>query len=113
MEENKVVLKLEDYIKMLDEIKEYKRIAENVSSNYDKMCNYLKEEVISHNEYDIRNVIKDNVNLNDTLNVKLKNYHYNNLANELIKTGISFDLVEKIIDNIIIERNIDKQKEEV
>lgn len=109
MEENKVVLKLDDYIKMLDEIKEYKKIAENVSSNYDKMCNYLKEQVIANNDYDIRNVITDKVKIDDTLNVKLKNYHYNNLVNEFIKVGISFDLIEKLVDSILREKQLVKE----
>lgn len=109
MEENKVVLKLDDYIKMLDEIKEYKKIAENVSGNYDKMCNYLKEQVIANNDYDIRNVITDKVKIDDTLNVKLKNYHYNNLVNEFIKVGISFDLIEKLVDSILREKQLVKE----
>lgn len=111
MEENKVVLKLEDYIKMLDEIKEYKRVAENVSSNYDKMCNCLKERVVENNDYDIRNVITDKVKIDDTLNVKLQNYHYNNLVNEFIKVGITFDLIEKIVDSIIVDRQLVKEQE--
>lgn len=109
IEENKVVLKLEDYIKMLDDLKEYKRIAENISTNYDRMCNYLKEEVIANSNYDITNVIKEKVKIEDSLNIKLKNYHYNNLANEFIKVGITFDLIEKLVDSIIIEKKLVKK----
>ena len=109
MEENKVVLKLEDYIKMLDEIKEYKKVAENVSYNYDRMCNYLKEQVSSNENYHIENVIKDKLNLDEPLNIKLKNYHYENLANEFIKVGITFDLIEKLVDSVIREYQMKKE----
>lgn len=110
MEENKVVLKLEDYIKMLDEIKEYKKVAENVSYNYDRMCNYLKEQVSSNENYHITNVIRDKLNLDEPLNVKLKNYHYENLTNEFIKVGITFDLIEKLVDSVIREYQIKKEE---
>ena len=110
MEENKVVLKLEDYIKMLDEIKEYKKQAENLNNNFDSMCNYLKEQVSSSNAYHLKNVIDDKLKVEDTLNMKLKNYHYENLFNEFIKVGITFDLIEKLTDNIIIEYQLNKEE---
>lgn len=112
MEENKVVLKLEDYIKMLDEIKEYKKQAKNLNCNYDSMCNYLKEQVSSNNNYHLKNAIIDKVKVEDTLNIKLKNYHYENLFNEFIKVGITFDLIEKLTDGIIIEYSLDKENKE-
>lgn len=109
MEENKVVLKLEDYIKMLDEIKEYKKQVKNINYNFDSMCNYLKEQVSSNNDYHLKNVISDKVKVEDTLNIKLKNYHYENVFNEFIKVGITFDLIEKLTDDIIIEYSLDKE----
>lgn len=112
MEENKVVLKLEDYIKMLDEIKECKRHLENLNYNYDRMCNYLKEQVTSSDNYHLKNLISDNVKVEDTLNVKLKNYHYENLFNSFIKVGITFDLIEKLIDDLITEYSLDKENKE-
>lgn len=111
MEENKVVLKLEDYIKMLDEIKEYKKQAENMNNNYYSMCNYLKEQVSSSNKYHLKNTISDKLKVEDTLNIKLKNYHYENLFNEFIKVGITFDLIEKLTDEIIIEYSLNKGNE--
>lgn len=110
MEENKVILKLEDYIKMLDKIKECENQVKNINCNYDRMCNYLKEEVSSNGNYHIKNVISDKLNLDETLNMKLKNYHYENLANEFIKSGITLDLVEKLTDEIIKEFK-EKEKE--
>lgn len=110
MEENKVVLKLEDYIKMLDEIKEYKKQVENLNNNFDSMCNYLKEQVSSSNDYHLKNVISDKLKVEDTLNIKLKNYHYENVFNEFIKVGITFDLIEKLVDDIIIRYSLDKEK---
>jgi len=101
--ENKVVLDLESYIDMLNDIREYKRQAENISFNYDKMCNYLKEQVSSNNNYHIEGIITDKLSIKNTINMKLKNYHYESLFNELIKTGITFDLIEKIVDSMIIE----------
>lgn len=112
MEENKVVLKLEDYIKMLDKIKEYENQAKNINSNYDRMCNYLKEEVSSSGNYHIRNVISDKLNLDETLNMKLKNYHYEQLASEFIKVGITYDLIEKLVDGVIREYQMKKEEEE-
>lgn len=109
MEENKVVLKLEDYIKMLDEIKEYKKQVENMNNNYYSMCNYLKEQVISNNDYHLKNTISDKLKVEDTLNMKLKNYHYENLFNEFIKVGITFDLIEKLTDEIITEYSLNKE----
>lgn len=109
MEENKVVLKLEDYIKMLDEIKEYKKQVENLNNNFDSMCNYLKEQVSSSNDYHLKNVISDKLKVEDTLNIKLKNYHYENVFNEFIKVGITFDLIEKLVDDIIIRYSLDRE----
>ena len=111
MEENKVVLKLEDYIKMLDKIKECENQVKNISCNYDRMCNYLKEELSSNNDYYIKNIISDKLNLDEPLNIKLKNYHYEKLANEFIKVGITFDLIEKIVDSIIREYQMKKENE--
>lgn len=101
MENNKVVLELRDYINMLDEIKEYKKHAENVDFNYNSICDYIKEEISERNEYHIKNAISDKVNLEESLNKKLKNYHYEHIANEFIKTGITFDLVEKLTNSVI------------
>lgn len=103
-EENKVVLKLEDYIEMLDSIKETKLKLENKNVNFDIMCSNLKENVKSNSNYHLRQILSDNeINLDDTLNIKLKNYHYENIANEFIKIGITFDLVEKLTDEVIKE----------
>lgn len=41
--------------------------------------------------------------------MKLKNYHYENLFNEFIKVGITFDLIEKLTDEIIIEYSLNKE----
>lgn len=102
--ENKVVLKLEEYIRLLDEFKENKIKLENKSVNYDIMCRNLKEQVKSSENYHIKEILSENkINLNNTLNIKLKNYHYENIANDFIKIGITFDLVEKLTDEIIKE----------
>lgn len=112
MEENKVVLKLEDYIKMLDRIKECENQDKSISYNYSAMCNYLKEEVSSSNNYyHIENVVKDKLNLDEALNKKLRNYHYEQLANEFIKVGITFDLIEKLVDSVIREYQMNKEEE--
>ena len=109
-EDNKVVLKLEEYINLLDELKDTKIRLESKSVNYDVMCNNLKEEVKSSENYHIREILKENkINLNNTLNIKLKNYYYENIANYFIKVGITFDLVEKLTDEVIKEC---KEKEE-
>lgn len=110
MEENKVVLKLEDYIEMLNKIKESENQAKNISSNYDEMCNYLKEEISENERYNLENVIKDKLNLDESLNIKLKNYHYSELTNNFIKVGISFDLIEKLTDSIIREYQMKKEE---
>ena len=109
MMDNQVVLKLEDYIKMLDEIKEYKRQVESINTNYDRMCNYLKEKVKDSQDYHLKNIISDKLKIDDSLNIKLKNYHYENLFNEFIKTGITFDLIEKLVDGIIIDYQLEKE----
>lgn len=108
MENNKVVLELNEYIKMLNEINDYKKQTENISFNYDTMCNYIKEEITERSKYHIDNVIKEKLNLDERFNKKLKNYNYENIANEFIKVGITFDLVEKLTDSIIRERLLDK-----
>ena len=109
MMDNQVVLKLEDYIKMLDEIKEYKRQVESINTNYDRICNYLKEKVKGNQDYHLKNIISDKLKIDDSLNIKLKNYHYENLFNEFFKTGITFDLIEKLVDGIIIEYQLEKE----
>lgn len=111
MEENKVVLKLEDYIKMLDRIKECENQDKSICFNYSAMCDYLREEVSSNNDYHIKNVISDKLNLDETLNMKLKNYHYEQLANEFIKVGITFDLIEQLVDSIIRKYQMKKENE--
>lgn len=111
-DENKVVLKLEEYIRLLDELKENKIRLESKSVNYDVMCNNLKEEVKSSENYNIRQILNENeINLDNTLNIKLKNYHYENIANHFIKIGITFDLVEKLTDEVIKEYKENKESE--
>lgn len=110
--ENKVTMELNDYIDMIDKINSYKRIIENMDFNYDSMCAYIKEEIGESNKYHIENVIKDKLNLDERLNKKLKNYHYGNIANDFIKTGITFELVEKLTDSVIIEHLLDKENKQ-
>lgn len=103
-DENKVVLKLEEYIRLLDELKENKLRLESQNVNYDIMCSNLKEEVKSSENYSIKQFLSGNeINLDNNLNIKLKNYYYENIANAFIKIGITFDLVEKLTDEVIKE----------
>lgn len=110
-DENKVVLKLEEYIRLLDELKENKLRLENQNVNYDIMCSNLKEEVKRSENYHIKQILSENkINLDNTLNIKLKNYNYESIANCFIKIGITFDLVEKLTDEVIKEYKESKGK---
>lgn len=101
---NRVVLDLETYINMLDVIKESKQKANNYEVNYETMCKYLKEIVRNGEDYHLRQIVLEkDFNLESTLNQKLKNYHYETIANQFIKVGITFDLVEKLTDELIKE----------
>lgn len=103
-EENKVILKLEEYIKLLDKLKETEIKLNNQNVNYEIMCLYLKEQVKNDEEYHIKNIVNEkDFNIKDILTKKLKNYHYENIANDFIKVGITFDLIEKLVDEIIEE----------
>lgn len=102
--ENKVILDLETYINMLDEIKELKQKVNNYEVNYETMCKYLKEKVKNSEDYHFRQlVLEKDFDLKSTLNQKLKNYRYETIANEFIKVGITFDLIEKLTDELIKE----------
>ena len=110
--ENKVILDLETYINMLDEIKELKRKANNYEVNYETMCKYLKENVKNSEDYHFRQIVLEkDFDLKSTLNQKLKNYHYETIANDFIKVGITFDLIEKLTDEVIKEYKEKKESE--
>lgn len=102
MEENKVVLKLEEYINLIKENEALKIALENKENNYIALCKYAKEQVKSSANYHLRNLEKD-FDLGNKLISKLKDYNYKNIVDDFIITGIGYDLIEQLTDELIIE----------
>lgn len=106
MEENKVVLKLGEYIDLIKENESLKHKLENKERNYTVLCKYAKAEVRSTASYHLRILGKD-FNLEDIFIDKLQDYHYKNIADEFIKIGITYDLIEKLTDELVKEREVE------
>lgn len=106
MEENKVVLKLEDYIDLIETIKEFKQKLEYKDKNYVGMLNYVKDTVRSSEDYHIRNY---GGNIEDIMTNKIKNYNYKNIADSFMSKGITFDLAIELTDELIKEGNTNNE----
>ena len=102
MEENKVVLKLEEYINLIKENETLKIALDNKENNYISLCKYVKEEVKSSARYHLENLEKD-FDLGDKLISKLKDYNYKSIVDYFIKVGITYDLIEQLTDELIKE----------
>lgn len=57
MEENKVVLKLKEYIDLIEKIKELEQKLEYKDKNYVGMLNYVKDTVRNGEDYHIKNLM--------------------------------------------------------
>lgn len=106
MEENKVVLKLKEYIDLIEKIKELEQKLEYKDKNYVGMLNYVKDTVRSSEDYHIRNY---GGNIEDTMTTKIKDYDYKNIADSFMSKGITFDLAIELTDELIKERNINNE----
>ncbi len=105
MEENKIVLKLEDYIDLIETIKEYKQKLEYKDKNYVGMLNYVKDTVRNNEEYHIR---KFGGKIEDTMVNKITNYNYKNIVDSFLSKGITFDLAIELTDELINEARKDE-----
>lgn len=103
MEENKVILKLDEYIKLIRENEILKEKLEHKENNYIAFLQYAKQIAKDGADYHLKNIEK-NFNLEDILVKKLNNYHYKNIADEFIKMGITYDLIEQLTDELLKER---------
>lgn len=106
MEENKVVLKLKEYIDLIEKIKELEQKLEYKDKNYVGMLNYVKDTVRNDEDYHIKNF---DDNIEDTMTNKIKNYNYKNIVDSFLSKGIIFDLAIELTDELINERNINNE----
>lgn len=106
MEENKVVLKLKEYIDLIEKVKELEQKLEYKDKNYVAMLNYVKDTVRGDLNYHIKNF---DGNIEDTMTNKIKNYNYKNIADSFISKGITFDLAIELTDELLKERNINNE----
>lgn len=106
MEENKVVLKLKEYIYLIEKIKELEQKLEYKDKNYVGMLNYVKDTVRGDENYHIKNF---DGNIEDTMTNKIKNYNYKNIVDSFLSKGIIFDLAIELTDELINERNINNE----
>jgi hypothetical protein len=106
MEENIVVLKLKEYIDLIEKIKELEQKLEYKDKNYVGMLNYVKDTVRVDATYHIKNF---DGNIEDTMTNKIKNYNYKNIADSFMSKGITFDLAIELTDELINERNINNE----
>lgn len=106
MEENKVVLKLKEYIDLIETIKVFKQKLEYKDKNYVGMLNYVKDTVRNDEVYHIRNF---DGKIEDTMVNKIKDYNYKNIADSFMSKGITFDLAIELTDELINERNINNE----
>lgn len=101
MEENKVVLKLKEYIDLIEKIKELEQKLEYKDKNYVGMLNYVKDTVRSDENYHIKNF---DGNIEDTMTNKIEDYNYKNIVDSFLSKGITFDLAIELTDELINER---------
>lgn len=106
MEENKVVLKLKEYIDLIEKIKELEQKLEYKDKNYVGMLNYVKDTVRNGEDYHIK---KFDGNIEDTMTNKIKNYSYKNIMDSFLSKGIIFDLAIELTDELLKERNINNE----
>lgn len=106
MEENKVVLKLKEYIDLIEKIKELEQKLEYKDKNYVGMLNYVKDTTRSDENFHIKNF---DGNIEDTMTNKIKNYNYKNIVDSFLSKGIIFDLAIELTDELINERNINNE----
>lgn len=106
MEENKVVLKLKEYIDLIEKIKELEQKLEYKDKNYVGMLNYVKDTARSDENFHIKNF---DGNIEDTMTNKIKNYNYKNIVDSFLSKGIIFDLAIELTDELINERNINNE----
>lgn len=106
MEENKVVLKLKEYIDLIEKIKELEQKLEYKDKNYVGMLNYVKDTVRNGEDYHIKNF---DGNIKDTMTNKIKNYNYKNIVDSFLSKGIIFDLAIELTDELLKERNINNE----
>lgn len=106
MEENKVVLKLKEYIDLIEKVKELEQKLEYKDKNYVSMLNYVKDIVRGDENYHIKNF---DGNIEDTMTNKIKNYNYKNIADSFMSKGITFDLAIELTDELLKERNINNE----
>lgn len=108
MEENKVVLKLEEYMDLIKEVQYIETQLEEKDKNYICMISYIKNEVKKEQQYHIKNCdIKPESKFTD----KISDYHYKNLVDSFLEKGITFDLAMELTDNIIQEYQKDQEAE--
>lgn len=106
---NIVSITLDDYNNLIKEkyeneskIKILEERLDNININFDHYAKYIRENMESDNKYHIDHIKNDSdFSLADSLNKKLKNYHYENIFNQYVKVGVTFDEIEKNIDTII------------
>jgi hypothetical protein len=103
MEENKVILKLEDYIKLLDNYRECKNALNDLNDNCQAMIEYIKKDIKKYNDYSIKKIRKE-VNNMDKLHIKLNNSYYEDIFKKFADIGLSLKLCEAIVDEITFEK---------
>lgn len=106
MEENKVVLKLKEYIDLIEKVKELEQKLEYKDKNYVGMLNYVKDTVRNGEDYHIK---KFDGNIENTMTNKIKNYNYKNIVDSFLSKGIIFDLAIELTDELLKERNINNE----
>lgn len=106
MEENKVILKLENYIDLIETIKELNKKLEYKDRNYVGMINYLKDTVRKQEDYQIKNF---NGNINDSISKKVQDYHYKNILDGFLSKGLTFDLAAELADELIEEGKMNNE----
>ena len=105
MEENKVVMKLQEYIELIKELDSLKKKLEDKDKNYIGMINYIKNEIKDSENYHIINFEK---NIDEKFVNKINDYHYKNILDEFIAKGITFDTALQLTDELIIEYRLEK-----
>lgn len=106
MEENKVILKLQEYIDLIKKVDNLKYRLEEKDKNYLGMIDYIKSVVKSEEDYSIRNF---DGNLENSIASKVTNYYYKEILNSFLEKGITFDLAIQLTDDII-KANLEEGK---
>lgn len=104
MEKNRVVLKLVEYMNLIKEIEKLKVKANDIDYNFNQLIRYIKDNIGNNENYHLKNIIQDkDFNVENSITKKLNNYHYRELFDMVCKYGITIDLVQQIIDEMINE----------